>query len=299
MAFEGLSDKLQNAFKKLSGRGKLTEADVKAAMREVRMALLEADVNYAIVKDFVKTVTERCVGAEILESLTPSQQVIKIVNEELTKLMGGVNAKLTHSPTAPTIYMMCGLQGAGKTTMCAKLGRMLKKENKRPLLVACDVYRPAAIRQLQIVGSQAGVEVYERGQGNPVQIAKEAVEHARYYGFNPVIIDTAGRLHIDEKLMQLPLELVDLFVFNEIEGAALSGTQNEEEMLDLLRKKWPHSRLLLTLGSRGCIYDDGQRRLRQGIYQAHAVDTTAAGDTFTGYFVAAMASASNGQASSI
>ena len=202
MAFEGLSDKLQNAFKKLSGRGKLTEADVRAAMREVRMALLEADVNYAIVKDFVKTVTERCVGAEILESLTPSQQVIKIVNEELTKLMGGVNAKLTHSPTAPTIYMMCGLQGAGKTTMCAKLGRMLKKENKRPLLVACDVYRPAAIRQLQIVGSQAGVEVYERGQGNPVQIAKEAVEHARYYGFNPVIIDTAGRLHIDEKLMQ-------------------------------------------------------------------------------------------------
>ncbi len=202
MAFEGLSDKLQNAFKKLSGRGKLTEADVKAAMREVRMALLEADVNYGIVKDFVKTVTERCVGAEILESLTPSQQVIKIVNEELTKLMGGVNAKLTHSPTAPTIYMMCGLQGAGKTTMCAKLGRMLKKENKRPLLVACDVYRPAAIRQLQIVGSQAGVEVYERGQGNPVQIAKEAVEHARYYGFNPVIIDTAGRLHIDEKLMQ-------------------------------------------------------------------------------------------------
>ena len=202
MAFEGLSDKLQNAFKKLSGRGKLTEADVRAAMREVRMALLEADVNYAIVKDFVKTVTERCVGAEILESLTPSQQVIKIVNEELTKLMGGVNAKLTHSPTAPTIYMMCGLQGAGKTTMCAKLGRMLKKENKRPLLVACDVYRPAAIRQLQIVGSQAGVEVYERGQGNPVQIAKEAVEHARYYGFNPVIIDTAGRLHIDEALME-------------------------------------------------------------------------------------------------
>ena len=174
MAFEGLSDKLQNAFKKLSGRGKLTEADVKAAMREVRMALLEADVNYAIVKDFVKTVTERCVGAEILESLTPSQQVIKIVNEELTKLMGGVNAKLTHSPTAPTIYMMCGLQGAGKTTMCAKLGRMLKKENKRPLLVACDVYRPAAIRQLQIVGSQAGVEVYERGQGNPVHFHARA-----------------------------------------------------------------------------------------------------------------------------
>ncbi|MBQ3231678.1 MAG: signal recognition particle receptor subunit alpha, partial [Clostridia bacterium] len=148
MAFEGLSEKLQNAFKKLSGRGKLTEAEVKTAMREVRMALLEADVNYAIAKDFVKKVTERAVGQEILESLTPGQQVIKIVNEELTALMGGANAKLTHSPSAPTIYMMCGLQGAGKTTMCAKLGRMLQKQGKKPLLVACDVYRPAAIRQL-------------------------------------------------------------------------------------------------------------------------------------------------------
>ncbi len=202
MAFEGLSEKLQNAFKKLSSRGKLTEADVKAAMREVRMALLEADVNYNIAKDFVKKVTERAVGAEILESLTPSQQVIKIVNDELTELMGGANAKLTHSPSAPTIYMMCGLQGAGKTTMCAKLGRMLTKQGKKPLLVACDVYRPAAIRQLQIVGQQAGAEVFEKGQGNPVQIAKEAVEYARYYGRDPVIIDTAGRLHIDEKLMQ-------------------------------------------------------------------------------------------------
>ncbi len=202
MAFEGLSEKLQNAFKKLSGRGKLTEADVKTAMREVRMALLEADVNYAIAKDFVKKVTERAVGQEILESLTPGQQVIKIVNEELTSLMGGANAKLTHSPSAPTIYMMCGLQGAGKTTMCAKLGRMLVKQGKKPLLVACDVYRPAAIRQLQIVGEQAGAEVFEKGQGNPVQIAKEAVEYAKYYGRDPVIIDTAGRLHIDEKLMQ-------------------------------------------------------------------------------------------------
>ncbi len=202
MAFEGLSEKLQNAFKKLSSRGKLTEADVKAAIREVRMALLEADVNYNIAKDFVKKVTERAVGAEILESLTPSQQVIKIVNDELTELMGGANAKLTHSPSAPTIYMMCGLQGAGKTTMCAKLGRMLTKQGKKPLLVACDVYRPAAIRQLQIVGEQAGAEVFEKGQGNPVQIAKEAVEYARYYGRDPVIIDTAGRLHIDEKLMQ-------------------------------------------------------------------------------------------------
>ena len=202
MAFEGLSEKLQNAFKKLSGHGKLTEADVKTAMRDVRMALLEADVNYAIVKDFVKKVTERAIGADILESLTPAQQVIKIVNEELTNLMGGVNAKLTHSPSVPTIYMMCGLQGAGKTTMCAKLGRMFKKEDKKPLLVACDVYRPAAIRQLQIVGEQAGVEVFEQGQGNPVEIAKNAIEHARYYGRDPVIIDTAGRLHIDEKLMQ-------------------------------------------------------------------------------------------------
>jgi len=202
VAFEGLAEKLQNAFKKLSNRGKLTEADVKAAMRDVRMALLEADVNYTIVKDFVKKVTERAIGAEILESLTPAQQVIKIVNEEMTLLMGGVNAKLTHSPTAPTIYMMCGLQGAGKTTMCAKLGRMITKQGKKPLLVACDVYRPAAIRQLQIVGEQAGCEVFERGQGNPVQIAKEAVEYARYYGRDPVIIDTAGRLHIDEKLMQ-------------------------------------------------------------------------------------------------
>jgi len=202
VAFEGLSEKLQNAFKKLSSRGKLTDSDVKAAMREVRMALLEADVNYNIAKDFVKKVTERAVGAEILESLTPSQQVIKIVNDELTELMGGANAKLTHSPSAPTIYMMCGLQGAGKTTMCAKLGRMLTKQGKKPLLVACDVYRPAAIRQLQIVGEQAGAEVFEKGQGNPVQIAKEAVEYARYYGRDPVIIDTAGRLHIDEKLMQ-------------------------------------------------------------------------------------------------
>ena len=208
MAFESLSQKIQGAFKKLSGRGKLTEADVKEAMRDVRLALLEADVNYALVKDFVKRVTERAVGSEILQSLTPGQQVIKIVNEELTALMGGTNAKLTHSPSVPTIYMMCGLQGAGKTTMCGKLGKLIsKQEGKRPLLVACDVYRPAAIKQLQIVGSQAGVQVFEKGQGNPVEIAKAAVDHAKYYGFDPVIIDTAGRLHIDEKLMQ---ELKDI-----------------------------------------------------------------------------------------
>ncbi len=202
MAFEGLTDKLQGAFKKLSGKGKLTEADVKTAMREVRMALLEADVNFTVVKDFVKKVTERAVGEDIMSSLTPGQQVVKIVNEELTNLMGGTNAKLTYSPQAPTIYMLCGLQGAGKTTMCAKLGNMIKKGDKKPLLVACDVYRPAAIKQLQVVGGQVGVEVFERGQGNPVEIAKEAVEYARYYGRDPVIIDTAGRLHIDLALMQ-------------------------------------------------------------------------------------------------
>ena len=202
MAFEGLTDKLQNAFKKLSSRGKLSESDVKAAMKEVRLALLEADVNYKVVKDFIKKVTERAVGAEILESLTPAQQVIKIVNEELASLMGGTNARLTYSPQAPTVYMLCGLQGAGKTTMAAKLGRMFKKDGKKPMLVACDVYRPAAIRQLQVVGQQAGVEVFEKGQGDPVAIAREAVERARYYGMDPVIIDTAGRLHIDENLMQ-------------------------------------------------------------------------------------------------
>lgn len=202
MAFEGLTDKLQNAFRKLSSKGKLTEADVKTAMREVRMALLEADVNYLVVKDFVKKVTERAVGADILASLTPGQQVIKIVNEELAELMGGQNARLTYSPQAPTIYMLCGLQGAGKTTMAGKLGLMIKKGGKKPLLAACDVYRPAAIKQLQVVGEQAGVEVFERGQGDPVQIAKEAVEYAKYYGRDPVIIDTAGRLHIDENLMQ-------------------------------------------------------------------------------------------------
>ena len=202
MAFEGLTNKLTAAFGKLRGKGKLSEADVKAAMREIRMALLEADVNYAVVKDFVKKVMEKAVGREILESLTPGQQVVKIVNDELTELIGGSNARLTYSPQAPTVYMLCGLQGAGKTTMAGKLSGLLKKQGKKPLLVACDVYRPAAIRQLQVVGSQVGVEVFEKGQINPVDIAKEAIEHARYYGFDPVILDTAGRLHIDEALMQ-------------------------------------------------------------------------------------------------
>ena len=202
MAFEGLSDKLQNAFKKLTGKGKLTEQNIKDAMREVRMALLEADVNYLVVKDFVKKVTERCVGTEILANLNAGQQVIKIVNEELTVLMGGNNAKLTWSPSVPTIYMLCGLQGAGKTTMAAKLAGYLIKQGKKPLLAACDIYRPAAIKQLQVVGEQVGVPVFEKGTQNPVKTAKEAVEYARYYGQDVLIIDTAGRLHIDEALMQ-------------------------------------------------------------------------------------------------
>ncbi len=201
MAFEGLAEKLQQAFRKLSSHGKLTESDVKTAMRDVRMALLEADVNYKVVKDFIAKVTERAVGSDILDSLTPSQQVIKIVNEELTQLMGGQNARLTYSPTVPTIYMLCGLQGAGKTTMAGKLALMLKKQGKRPLLVACDIYRPAAIKQLQVVGEKVDVPVFERGQENVIETAKLAIEHARKFGFDPVILDTAGRLHIDENLM--------------------------------------------------------------------------------------------------
>jgi signal recognition particle subunit SRP54 len=202
MAFEGLSEKLQSAFKKLTGRGKLNEQMVKDAMREVRMALLEADVNYAVAKDFIQKVTARCVGVEILESLTPGQQVMKIVQEELTALMGGSNARLTWSSSVPTIYMLCGLQGAGKTTMAAKLAGYLVKQGKKPMLAACDIYRPAAIKQLQVVGQQVKVPVFEKGTQNPVQTAKEAVEQARYFGRDVLIIDTAGRLHIDEELME-------------------------------------------------------------------------------------------------
>ncbi len=202
MAFEGLSEKLQSAFKKLTGRGKLNEQMVKDAMREVRMALLEADVNYAVAKDFIQKVTTRCVGVEILESLTPGQQVLKIVQEELTALMGGTNARLTWSSSVPTIYMLCGLQGAGKTTMAAKLAGYLTRQGKKPMLAACDIYRPAAIKQLQVVGQQVKVPVFEKGTQNPVQTAKEAVEQARYYGRDVLIIDTAGRLHIDEELME-------------------------------------------------------------------------------------------------
>ena len=208
MAFEGLSDKLSRAFKKLKNKGKLSESDVKEAMREVRLALLEADVNYKVAKDFTNKVTERAIGQDVMESLTPAQMVIKIVNEELTELMGGENARLEFASKPPTIIMMCGLQGSGKTTHSAKLAKMLKeKQNRRPLLVACDIYRPAAIDQLKVVGAKAGVPVFEMGTANPVKIAKQAVKHAKDYGNDIVILDTAGRLHIDEVLMN---ELKDI-----------------------------------------------------------------------------------------
>ena len=202
MAFEGLSEKITSAFKKLKSRGRLSEADVKSAMREIKLALLEADVNFKVVKDFTKTVTERATGAEILESLSPAQQVIKIVNEELTKLMGGSNAKINISPNPPTVVMMVGLQGAGKTTNGAKLAGLFKKQQqKRPLLVACDVYRPAAIDQLKVVGSKLDIPVFEMGQGDPVEIAKAGVDYAKKNAYDMVFLDTAGRLHIDEALM--------------------------------------------------------------------------------------------------
>ena len=201
MAFEGLTEKLQGALRKLSSKGKLTEQSVKEGMREVRMALLEADVNYAVAKDFIKKVTERCIGQEITTTLTASQQVISIVRDEMTQLMGGENAKLTWSSSPLTVYMLCGLQGAGKTTMAAKLAGWLVKQGKKPMLAACDIYRPAAIKQLQVVGEQVKVPVYERGTQDPVQTAKEAVERARYLGRDVLIIDTAGRLQIDEVLM--------------------------------------------------------------------------------------------------
>ncbi len=199
--FSSLSDKFNHIFSKLTKRGRLTELEIKEAMREVRIALLEADVNYMVAKDFVKNVSEKAVGDEVLKSLTPAQQVIKIVRDELVALMSSNNQKLSVSPSPPTIIMMCGLQGAGKTTMCAKLGAHLKKLGKRPLLVACDIYRPAAINQLQVVGKQANVDVFEKGSQNPIKTAKQAVEHAKKQGYDTVIIDTAGRLHINEELM--------------------------------------------------------------------------------------------------
>ena len=202
MAFEGLTEKLSSAFKKLRNKGRLTEADVKEAMREIRLALLEADVSYKVVKDFIKGVTEKAVGAEVLESLTPAQAIVKIVNQELIELMGGGGAKISIASQPPTVVMMVGLQGAGKTTNAAKLAGLMRKQNgKRPLLAACDIYRPAAIQQLEVVGEQLNIPVFQMGQENPVTIAKEAIAHAKKHGNDMVFLDTAGRLHVDETLM--------------------------------------------------------------------------------------------------
>lgn len=201
MAFEGLSEKLSATFKKLRGKGRLTEADVRESMREVRLALLDADVSYKVVKDFVAKITERAVGSDVLDSLSPAQQIIKIVNEELTSLMGGTTSKLNFASHPPTVVMMVGLQGAGKTTNVAKLAAWMRRQGRRPLLAACDVYRPAAINQLQVVGQQVNIPVFEMGQDDPVRIAQEAIKYAKDHGNDIVFLDTAGRLHIDEALM--------------------------------------------------------------------------------------------------
>ena len=202
MAFEGLTEKISSAFKKLRGKGRLKESDVKEAMREIRMALLEADVSYKVVKDFTKSVTERCVGTDVLEALSPAQMIIKIVNEELIKLMGSETKHITINPNGPTVVMLVGLQGAGKTTNGSKLAGLMKRQGKNPLLVACDIYRPAAIQQLKVCGEKLGIPVFEKGQTDPVQIAKEAVLYARQRGHDMVFLDTAGRLHVDEALME-------------------------------------------------------------------------------------------------
>ncbi len=202
MAFEGLTEKISAAFKKLRGKGRLKESDVKEAMREIRMALLEADVSYKVVKDFTKSVTERCVGTDVLEALSPAQMIIKIVDEELTKLMGSDAKHININPNGPTVIMLVGLQGAGKTTNGSKLAGLMKRQGKRPLLVACDIYRPAAIEQLKVCGGKLEIPVFEKGQNDPVQTAKEAVTYARQHGHDMVFLDTAGRLHVDEALME-------------------------------------------------------------------------------------------------
>ena len=202
MAFEGLTEKINATFKKLRGKGRLKESDVKEAMREIRMALLEADVSYKVTKDFVKSVTDRCVGADVLESLTPAQMIVKIVNEELTKLMGSSIKHITINPNGPTVVMLVGLQGAGKTTNGSKLAGLMKRQGRRPLLVACDIYRPAAIQQLKVCGEKLDIPVFEKGTQDPVQTAKEAVLYARQRGYDMVFLDTAGRLHVDEALME-------------------------------------------------------------------------------------------------
>ena len=241
MAFEGLSEKLSNLFQRLRGKGRLSESDVKEAMREIRLALLEADVSYKVVKDFVAKVSERAVGSDVLESLTPAQMIVKIVNEELTALMGGGEAKLNISSKPPTVVMLVGLQGAGKTTNGAKLAGLLKKQGKRPLLAACDVYRPAAIEQLQVVGGQLDIPVFQMGQADPVDIAKAAVSHAKSHGNDMVFLDTAGRLHVDEALMDElrnikaavePTEIL-LVVDAMIGQDAVNAAKSFDEALDI------------------------------------------------------------------
>ncbi len=241
MAFEGLTEKISAAFKKLRGKGRLTEGDVKAAMREIRLALLEADVSYKVVKDFVGKVSERAVGNDVLESLTPAQMIVKIVNEELTALMGSENQKLYQASQPPTVVMLVGLQGAGKTTNGAKLAGLFKKQGRRPLLVACDIYRPAAIKQLQVVGGQLDIPVFEMGQTDPVTIAKSAVAHAIRHGNDMVFLDTAGRLHVDEDLMNelkaikaevKPHEI--LLVVDAMTGQdAVNAAQTFNDLLDI------------------------------------------------------------------
>ena len=247
MAFESLSEKLSAAFKKLKSKGKLNESDIKDAMREVKMALLEADVNYKVVKDFVKAVSERAVGQEVLESLTPAQQGIKIVNEELTDLMGKDNARINFPSKPPCVILMCGLQGSGKTTHSAKLANYFKNQGHRPLLVACDIYRPAAIDQLKIVGEKAGAQVFEMGQTNPVTIATEALKYAKDHGNDLVIIDTAGRLHIDEVLME-ELKNIEAAVHpNEILLVVDSMTgQDAVNVADTFNKALPITGVILT-----------------------------------------------------
>ena len=241
MAFEGLTDKISAVFQKLRGKGRLTEADVKAAMREIRLALLEADVSYKVVKDFIAKVSQRAVGSDVLESLTPAQMIVKIVNEELTALMGSENQKLRMASQPPTIVMLVGLQGAGKTTNGAKLAGLFKKQGRRPLLVACDIYRPAAIKQLQVVGEKLDIPVFEMGTTNPVDIAKAAVAHAVRHGNDMVFLDTAGRLHVDEALMDelkaikaavKPTEI--LLVVDAMTGQdAVNAAQTFNEWLDI------------------------------------------------------------------
>ena len=241
MAFEGLADKLANSFKRLKSKGKLTEADDREAMREVRLALLEADVNYKVAKDFTNTVTERAIGTQVMESLTPGQMVVKIVDEELTNLMGGEEARIATPPKPPTIIMMVGLQGAGKTTHAAKLAKHFKSKGNRPMLVACDIYRPAAIKQLQVVGEQAGVPVFEKGNQAPVKTCEEAIRYARDYGHDIMIIDTAGRLQIDEELMNELREIKEkigpheiLLVVDSMTGQeAVNVAKTFDELLEI------------------------------------------------------------------